>query len=38
MKALVLGEVNEPKEIEDIQHGDSGPREGLLRNGPLAAC
>jgi Zn-dependent alcohol dehydrogenase len=31
MKAAVLREINKPLEIEDIQHGDPGPREVLIR-------
>ena len=31
MKAAVLREINKPLEIEDIAHGDPGPREVLIR-------
>jgi S-(hydroxymethyl)glutathione dehydrogenase/alcohol dehydrogenase len=38
MKAAVLRQVNEPLEIEDIQHGDPGPREVLIRTVAAGVC
>ncbi|MXW51162.1 MAG: Zn-dependent alcohol dehydrogenase [Gammaproteobacteria bacterium] len=38
MKAAVLREVNKPLEIEDIQHGDPGPREVLVRTVAAGVC
>jgi S-(hydroxymethyl)glutathione dehydrogenase/alcohol dehydrogenase len=38
MKAAVLREVNQPLEIEDIQHGDPGPREVLVRTVAAGVC
>ena len=38
MKAAVLREVNQPLEIEDIQHGDPGPREVLVRTAAAGVC
>ena len=38
MKAAVLREVNQPLQIEDIQHGDPGPREVLVRTAAAGVC
>lgn len=38
MKAAVLREINKPLEIEDIQHGDPGPREVLVRTLAAGIC
>ena len=38
MKAAVLREVNKPFAIEDIQHGDPGPREVLVRTAAAGVC
>ncbi len=38
MKAAVLREVNKPLQIEDIQHGDPGPREVLVRTAAAGVC
>jgi S-(hydroxymethyl)glutathione dehydrogenase/alcohol dehydrogenase len=38
MKAAVLREVNQPLEIEDIQHGDPAPREVLVRTVAAGVC
>lgn len=38
MKAAVLREVNQPMEIEDIRHGDPGPREVLVRTAAVGVC
>jgi S-(hydroxymethyl)glutathione dehydrogenase/alcohol dehydrogenase len=38
MKAAVLREVNKPLEIEDIQHGDPGAREVLVRTVAAGVC
>ena len=38
MKAAVLREINKPLEIEDIQHGDPGPREVLVRTLAAGVC
>lgn len=38
MKAAVLREINKPLEIEDIQHGDPGPREVLIRTVAAGVC
>ena len=38
MKAAVLREVNKPLEIEDIEHGDPGPREVLVRTVAAGVC
>ena len=38
MKAAVLREVNKPLEIEDVQHGDPGPREVLVRTVAAGVC
>ena len=38
MKAAVLREVNKPLEIEDIAHGDPGPREVLVRTVAAGVC
>ena len=38
MKAAVLREVNKPLQIEDIQHGDPGPREVLIRTAATGVC
>ena len=38
MKAAVLREVNQPLEIEDVQHGDPGPREVLVRTAAAGVC
>ncbi len=38
MKAAVLREINKPLEIEDIQHGDPGPREVLVRTMAAGVC
>ena len=38
MKAAVLSEVNQPLEIEDVQHGNPGPREVLVRTAPAGVC
>ncbi|MEQ8858692.1 MAG: Zn-dependent alcohol dehydrogenase [Pseudomonadales bacterium] len=38
MKAAVLREINKPLEIEDIQHGDPGPREVLIRTAAAGVC
>src|SRR5690606_7056395 len=38
MKAAVLREINKPLEIENIQHGDPGPREVLIRTAAAGVC
>jgi S-(hydroxymethyl)glutathione dehydrogenase/alcohol dehydrogenase len=38
MKAAVLREINKPLEIEDIEHGDPGPREVLIRTKAAGVC
>jgi S-(hydroxymethyl)glutathione dehydrogenase / alcohol dehydrogenase len=38
MKAAVLREVNQPLVIEDIEHGDPGPREVLIRTVAAGVC
>ncbi|MDP6376092.1 MAG: Zn-dependent alcohol dehydrogenase [Pseudomonadales bacterium] len=38
MKAAVLREVNQPLQIEDIQHGDPSPREVLVRTVAAGVC
>jgi len=38
MKAAVLREINQPLAIEDIQHGDPGPREVLIRTVAAGVC
>ena len=38
MKAAVLREINKPLEIEDVQHGDPGPREVLVRTVAAGVC
>ena len=38
MKAAVLREVNTPLQIEEIQHGDPGPREVLVRTAAAGVC
>ncbi len=38
MKAAVLREVNTPLQIEDIQHGNPGPREVLVRTRAAGVC
>ncbi|MEZ5551919.1 MAG: Zn-dependent alcohol dehydrogenase [Pseudomonadales bacterium] len=38
MKAAVLREVNKPLVIENIQHGDPGPREVLVRTVAAGVC
>ena len=38
MKAAVVRQVNQPMEIEDIQHGDPGPREVLVRTVAAGVC
>ena len=38
MKAAVLREINKPLEIEDIAHGDPGPREVLIRTVAAGVC
>ena len=38
MKAAVLREVKKPLEIEDVQHGDPGPREVLVRTVAAGVC
>ena len=38
MKAAVLREINKPLEIEDIQHGDPGPREVLVQTMAAGIC
>ncbi|MFW6094196.1 MAG: Zn-dependent alcohol dehydrogenase [Pseudomonadota bacterium] len=38
MKAAVLREINKPLEIEEIQHGDPGPREVLVRTVAAGVC
>ena len=38
MKAAVLREVNQPLEIEDVQHGNPGPREVLVRTAAAGVC
>ena len=38
MRAAVLREINKPLEIEDIQHGDPGPREVLVRTVAAGVC
>lgn len=38
MKAAVLREINQPLEIEDVQHGDPGPREVLVRTVAAGVC
>ncbi len=38
MKAAVLREINKPLEIEDIPHGDPGPREVLVRTMAAGVC
>jgi S-(hydroxymethyl)glutathione dehydrogenase/alcohol dehydrogenase len=38
MKAAVLREINKPLVIEDIQHGNPGPREVLVRTVAAGVC
>ena len=38
MKAAVLREVNKPLEIENVEHGDPGPREVLVRTVAAGVC
>ncbi len=38
MKAAVLREINKPLEIEDVDHGDPGPREVLVRTVAAGVC
>ena len=38
MKAAVLREVNRPLQIENVQHGDPGPREVLVRTVATGVC
>jgi S-(hydroxymethyl)glutathione dehydrogenase / alcohol dehydrogenase len=38
MKAAVLREVNKPLQIEDISHGNPGPREVLVRTVAAGVC
>jgi S-(hydroxymethyl)glutathione dehydrogenase/alcohol dehydrogenase len=38
MKAAVLREINQPLEIEDVEHGDPGPREVLVRTVAAGVC
>ena len=38
MKAAVLREVNKPLEIEDVQYGNPGPREVLVRTVAAGVC
>jgi len=38
MKAAVLRQINQPLEIEDIDHGDPGPREVLIRTVAAGVC
>ncbi len=38
MKAAVLREVNKPLVIEDVKHGDPGPREVLIRTAAAGVC
>lgn len=38
MKAAVLREVNKPLVIEDVKHGDPGPREVLIRTVAAGVC
>lgn len=38
MKAAVLREINQPLEIEDIDHGDPAPREVLVRTVAAGVC
>jgi len=38
MKAAVLREVNKPLVIENIQHGNPGPREVLIRTAAAGVC
>ncbi|MCZ6888140.1 MAG: Zn-dependent alcohol dehydrogenase [Gammaproteobacteria bacterium] len=38
MKAAVLREINKPLEIEDVQHGDPGAREVLVRTAAAGVC
>ncbi|MEQ8486072.1 MAG: Zn-dependent alcohol dehydrogenase [Pseudomonadales bacterium] len=38
MKAAVLREINKPLQIEDVQHGDPGPREVLVRTVAAGVC
>ena len=38
MKAAVLREVNTPLQIEEIQHGNPGPREVLVRTAAAGVC
>ena len=38
MKAAVLREVNQPLEIEDVQLGNPGPREVLVRTAAAGVC
>jgi len=38
MKAAVLREINKPLEIEDVQCGDPGPREVLVRTMAAGVC
>lgn len=38
MKAAVLREVNKPLEIEDVQLGNPGPREVLIRTAAAGVC
>ncbi len=38
MKAAVCKAINQPLEIEDIQHGNPGPREVLVRTAATGVC
>ena len=38
MKAAVLRQVNQPLEIEELQHGKPGPREVLVRTAAAGVC
>ena len=38
MKAAVLHEINKPLTIDDVQHGDPGPREVLVRTVAAGVC
>lgn len=38
MKAAVLREINKPLDIENIEHGDPGPREVLIRTVAAGVC
>ena len=38
MKAAVFREVNQPLQIEDVQHGDPSPREVLVRTAAAGVC